>query len=118
MRGVPEDLDLSIFADKTLTLVGIGEFEVSFHFHPDGLLAVQGDWELVGEDGSVIDRSIPNEERVELRVHRLLGELVIGSQIDPPRSFSLRFANGLVLRVFDNSPQYESFSIQPGDIYV
>jgi hypothetical protein len=47
-----------------------------------------------------------------------LGQLVIGSQIDPPRSFSLWFANGLVLRVFDSSRQYESFSIQPGDIYV
>jgi hypothetical protein len=48
----------------------------------------------------------------------LLGQLVVSSQIDPPRSFSLRFGNGLVLRVFDNSPQYESFSIQPGDIHV
>ena len=27
MHGVPEDLDLSIFADKTLALVGIGEFK-------------------------------------------------------------------------------------------
>jgi hypothetical protein len=118
MHGVPEDLDLSIFVNKTLALVGIGEFQMSFHFHPDGLLTVEGDWELIGEDGSVVDRSIPNEERTELRVQRLLGQLVVSSQIDPPRSFSLRFGNGLVLRVFDNSPQYESFSIQPGDIHV
>jgi hypothetical protein len=30
----------------------------------------------------------------------------------------LRFDNGYTLRVFDHSTQYESFSIQPGDIYV
>ena len=91
---------------------------MSLHFHPDGLLTIEGDWELIAEDGSVVDRSIPNGQRAELRVHRLLGQLVMGSQIDPPRSFSLRFGNGLVLRVFDNSPQYESFSIQPDDIHV
>ena len=42
----------------------------------------------------------------------------VGTEIDQPRSFALKFEGGDVLRVFDNSEQYESFSIQPGDIFV
>lgn len=118
MHGVPNNLDLSVFEGKELTLVGIGQFQVYFHFHPEGIVTVEGDWEIVDAEGSIIDRSTDNAERSEYRVHRLLGQEMVGSEVDPPRSFSLKFANGLVLRVFDDSEQYESFSIQPGDIYV
>ena len=118
MHGVPKDLDLSIFVGKALSLVGIGEHQVSFHFHPEGLVTVEGDWEARGPDGNVIDRSMENSQRTEYRVHRLLGHEVVASEIDAPRSFSLNFSNGVVLQVFDNSKEYESFSIQPGDVYV
>jgi len=43
---------------------------------------------------------------------------VAGTEVDAPRSFALRFAGGEELRVFDDSDQFESFSIQPGDIFV
>ena len=118
MHGVPKDLDLSIFRGKTLTLVGIGEHAVYFHFHPEGLLSVEGTWEVLSSEGTVIDQSMEHADRSEYRVHRLLSHDVVGSELDPPSSFSLRFSNGYVLRVFDDSEQYESFSIQPGDIYV
>lgn len=118
MHGVPLDLDLSYFVGKTLTQVSIGEFQVQFAFHPEGIVSVEGDWELRDSTGSLVDRSGPNDERTEYRLHRLLGQDVARWEIDPPTSFSLTFANGLVLRVFDNSTQYESFSIHPGEIYV
>jgi hypothetical protein len=66
----------------------------------------------------IIDRSEPNAEREAYRVHRLLGQAVVGTDLDAPRSFALRFAGGGELRIFDNSDRYESFSIQPGDIFV
>ena len=111
MHGVPKDLDLSHFVGKTLIQLGIGEFQVQFNFHPHSNISVEDDWELYDSYGSVVDRSVPNDQRAEYRLHRLLGQEVVGWQIDPPRSFSLRFANDLVLRVFDNSRQHESFSI-------
>jgi hypothetical protein len=116
--GVPENLNLTRFEDLTLTMIGLGEFQVQFHFHPEGIISVEGEWSLVDGSGDVIDRAVPNPERGEFRLHRILGQAVTAWQVDPPRSFSLVFGNGHRLRVFDSSTEYESFSIQPGDIFV
>jgi hypothetical protein len=118
MYGVPKNLDLSIFKDASLEQVAIGEFEIQFRFHPEGYVSVEGDWKLFDSAGRVLDHGMENKNRTEYRLHRLLGQRVIGFGLDPPTSFSLRFANDLTLQVFDNSDKYESFSIQPGDIFV
>ena len=77
-----------------------------------------GDWQVTNSEGDIVDRSLPNSERESFRLHRLLGRTVAESTVDPPKSFALRFDNGWSLSVFDSSQQYESFSIQPGDIVV
>jgi hypothetical protein len=61
---------------------------------------------------------MPNNERSTYKVHRLLGKRVTGHDLNAPESFKLHFENGLALTVFDDSDRYESFSIQPGDIFV
>jgi hypothetical protein len=66
----------------------------------------------------VLDRQAEPLDRDVYRIHLLLGKTVAASQVDPPRSFSLSFDSGHTLQVFDRSTQYESFSIQPGDIVV
>jgi hypothetical protein len=38
--------------------------------------------------------------------------------VQAPDWFSLTFDNGMVLKVYDASQEYESFSIQPGNVYV
>jgi len=53
-----------------------------------------------------------------LYAHRILGKKVDGFSLDFPNSFSLLFETGHVLTIFDDSREYESFSIQPGDIFV
>jgi hypothetical protein len=60
----------------------------------------------------------PNAERDALYIHVLLGESVKDYSLDAPRSFSLRFESGHVLTIFDDSPEYETFSIQPGNVFV
>ncbi len=40
---------------------------------------------------------------------------IVGAEIDPPRSFTLAFQNGQRLTVFDDSPQFESFSVHIDD---
>jgi hypothetical protein len=118
MYGVPADLDLSRFKDAVLIQLCIGEFQVQFHFHPIGTISVEGKWELRDAAGSLIDGMKANAERDALYIHVLLGKSVAGFSLDAPRSFSLRFESGCVLTIFDESREYESFSIQPGDIFV
>lgn len=126
MYGVPQDLDLSRFLGATLIQVCLGEFQVQFHFQVIGSmasqggleLAVEGRWELRDGSGSIVDRAMPNGDRDTFRLHRLLGRAVTRTDVEAPHSFALRFASAEELRVFDDSDQYESFSIQPGDIVV
>jgi hypothetical protein len=118
MYGIPNDLDLSLFVGATLVQIGLGQFDLQFHFHPDGSVSIQGHWELIDAEERIIDFAIENAERDAYRIHVLLGQVVVGSQLNPPDSFSLGFANGFTLKVFDNSKEYETISIQPGNIYI
>jgi hypothetical protein len=118
MYGVPADLDLSIFQRALLIQVSIGEFQIQLHFQPTGCISVEGKWELTDSTGKLIDTAKPNEERDGFRLHVLLGKTVEHSFVNAPRSFSLQFESGYMLTIFDDSREYESFSIQPGDIFV
>ena len=119
MHGVPADLDLSKFKAATLIQIAIGEHQVQFHFHPKCSISVEGKWELRDSSGSLVDEARDtNAERDAYRLHVILGKTVGSFSVSAPRSFSLHFESGHALTVFDDSKQYESFSIQPGDIYV
>jgi hypothetical protein len=119
MYGVPADLDLSRFKGATLIQLGIGEFQVQFHFHPQGSVSAEGKWELRDSSGVLVDEATEtNAERDSYHLHIILGKSVESYSVSAPDSFSLRFESGHTLTVFDDSKQYESFSIQPGNIYV
>jgi hypothetical protein len=118
MYGVPADLDLSRFKGALLIQLCVGEFQMDFRFHPKLSISVEGKWEVRDSTGSLIDVMKPNAQRDALYIHVLLGKRVDGFTLDASGSFSLRFETGHVLTVFDESREYESFSIQPGDIFV
>jgi hypothetical protein len=122
MYGVPANLPLAMFDGATLVQICLGETQLQLQFHnverrTGPSINVEGDWELRDESGETVDHG-RSTEREAYRVHVLLGRQVVETEIDPPRSFTLKFEGGLVLRIFDDSEEYESFSIQPGDIFV
>ena len=84
MYGVPKDLNLNFLVGGKLTGILLGEFQLQFLFHPESNVSVEGDWELVAPDGSIVDTSTKNLERAEYRLHRLLGQDVVGWAVDPP----------------------------------
>ena len=119
MYGVPKDLDLSSFVGATLVQIALGEAQLQFNFDRQGHgISVEGGWEFVNGHGEVIDEARPNLDQTEYRIHVLLGRQVEGWAVHAPDWFELRFGSGLRLRVYDDSQDHESFSIQPGDIYV
>jgi hypothetical protein len=71
--------------------------------------------------GALVDERLADDNsyaaRPNLYFHHLLEQTVTGTSVDAPRSFSLRFSSGHTLTIFDESP-YESFSIQPGNVFV
>jgi hypothetical protein len=120
VHGVPADLDLSHFRGAMLERIDLGIHIIHFRFgaEPLGVISIEGDWELLDAAGEVIDRQEEPAERDAFRLHVLLGREVAAWEVSAPTSFTLTFDSGHRLRVYDNSRQYESFSIQPGNIYV
>jgi hypothetical protein len=120
LYGVPSDLDLSPFRRAILERIDLGQFILHLRFAADAepTISIEGDWELRGPDGGLIDRQMEPASRDAYRIHVLLGKTVESTEVRPPESFRLRFDSGHMLEVFDRSRQYESFSIRPGDIFV
>jgi hypothetical protein len=87
-------------------------------FPGGGDIWVYGKWEMHNTSGKFIDRAQERVERACHFVHRIIDSPVHRYAIDAPTSFNLYIENGCSLTVFDNSEQFESFSIQPDGIYV
>ncbi|MDB5338641.1 MAG: hypothetical protein JWN70_4260 [Planctomycetaceae bacterium] len=118
MYGVPADLNLVFLHGAELTQVCLGLYQLQFHFHPAGSISVEGGWELLDAVNTRLDGRHDGPARPPYQLHRLLGHRVAGTEVSAPDWFALRFEDGLVLRVFDDSPQYESFQIEPGGIII
>jgi hypothetical protein len=118
--GVPADLNLTPFHGAALEQIALGEYIVQFRFggNPCREIGVEGGWELRAADGSLVDRNQDTTEREAYRVHLLLGRTVLASEVRAPKSFTLKFDSGHTLEIFDDQTEYESFSIQPGDVFV
>jgi hypothetical protein len=119
MYGIPANLDLEPFHGDDLTQVCVGAWDIQFKFTKGGEISVWGHWELQDAAGTLLDQAVEDPVLRDChRVHRILKAIVVGSSIDPPRAFALHFDNGMTLRIFDSSEQYESCSIDPGGIII
>jgi hypothetical protein len=116
--GVPADLNLAFLHGAKLIQVCLGQYQLQFHFHPTGSISVEGGWALQDAAGVRIDGHHDGPERPPYQLHRILGHRVVASEVSAPAWFALRFEGGELLQVFDDSPQYESFQIEPGGIIV
>jgi len=111
MYGVPADLPLQPFVGHELNQICLGRFQLQLHWAGVGSIAVEGRWELRDASGLVIDAEQDYQGRDVYRIHRIIDLKTTGFEVDPPRTFSLLFESGFRLTVFDDTDQYESFSI-------
>ena len=118
MYGVPKDLDLAFLHGAQLIQVCLGQHQVQLIFHPEANISVEGEWNLYAVDGSELDRSRPLPRQEAFQLHRLLGQRVTETSVSSPNWIALRFESGDLLRISDSSRDYESFSIQPGSIFI
>lgn len=122
MYGVPADLDLAELYGGSLDQICIGPSDLQLRFSTGHHFSVWGGWKLVESNGALLDEALVeepgNRTRNGWRISELLAETVTTVEIDPPQSLSLRFNSGRTLTLFDDSQQYESFLIQPGNICV
>ena len=118
MHGVPADLPLAFLVGCTLDQIGVGQFQLQFHFSGEGgygggRVSVEGHWELHDAKGAIVDTAMEHFDRKHYTIHVILGRTVSKFTIDPPRSFTLFFDSGHRLTVYDDDPHYETFSVTP-----
>jgi hypothetical protein len=121
MYGVPPDLALGRFIGRDLNQIALGRFQSQFDFAGAGSIFSESYWELRGPDGDIVDAACEHAERDCYRVHDIIDVPVLRFTIDAPISFTLVFESGHALTVFDDSNQYESFSVHldgEGGIFV
>jgi hypothetical protein len=110
MYGVSEELPFAAFVGVECNMIALGRFQVQFHFGRNSIFA-EGTWELRDPAGKIVDRDIPHDQREAYYVHPIIDQSVRGFEIAVPVSFTLQFENGYTLTIYDDTPQYESFSM-------
>ena len=118
MYGDPADLPITRFVGDALFQICIGMDGVHFVFGRAGTISAHGTWELRDAAGLLVDEALEHSDREHYRIHVILNADVASYSLDPPHSFSLTFSTGHVLSIFDDTPRYESFAIQPDGIYI
>ncbi len=111
MHGVPPDLPLATFVGHECNQIALGQYQVQFCFAGAGSIYAESRWELRGPTGEIIDAMCEHRKRDCYRVHRIIDVPVSRFAIDAPLSFTLFFASGDTLTIFDDSDRCESFSV-------
>lgn len=113
MNGLPPDLDLSFFENKTLIQVCVGFNELILVFEPRILVTVTSSIGYVHSHKRV-DRfeSFPVAASV---VCQLLNRAVDSAAGTPDGTLRLEFSGGGHLELYDDSKQFESYVIRFGD---
>jgi hypothetical protein len=121
MHGVPPDLPVTRFLGHECNQVALGQYQVQFHFAGAGSIAVESRWELRDLAGLLVDSACEHAKRDCYRLHQIIDVPVVRVVVDPPVSFTLFFESGHALTIFDDSVQYESFSVNlegDGSIFI
>jgi hypothetical protein len=111
MYGVPVDLPIERFLGDALTQVRIGMDGVHFVFNQTGIIGVFGLWKLHDVDGEIIDQTREHPDRQHYRIHIIINANLTDFSMNPPHSFALKFSTGHQLTIYDDTPQYESCTI-------
>jgi hypothetical protein len=113
MHGVPSDMPVQALVGRELTHIGLAMHQIQLHFGNGAHISIEGGWHLKDRSGNVVDQDIdPPSTRKSFQIHRVLMQPVTAASIDAPKSFTVTFANGDALTIFDDSSQYESFSFR------
>jgi hypothetical protein len=118
MYKLPKDFDGKFFLGRILENVSFSENTVFFGFGENITITAFSSLQhqISGSNESAVQRAPLTESKLML----LPGRSVIDVTGDQDGTLTLYFDNGHILRIFDDLPNYESFSISDGkrEIYV
>lgn len=117
MYGIPENLDLTTLVGDRLDSITIEEYQIAFQFDRGTSLVVEGGM-VVSIKGNAAARWKQKEGWSSIDFQKCVGATVESFAVVSKSELDLYLTGDVVLRFFDDSPQYESFHIYPQDIHI
>ena len=116
MYGLPKEFDGKFLVGRTLEMVCFNQNQVYLHFDAKVTITVESAFSHQGARGEAIRLIELPVEVSDLMV--LLESSVSDVEGSKDGTLSLFFDNGHILRIYDDSPQYESYKIENGDAVI
>ncbi len=113
MYGLPNDIDLGFFNDRTLVQVCFGAHDVIFNFDGDVSIVVTSSIGCADASGNVHRNDDFRE--IAPSVLGLLNQRISSAAGDDAGTLTMRYANGATVCVYDDSKDYESYTIKNGE---
>jgi len=114
MHGLPDNIDLSFFVGKHLEQIAFGPAQIQFFFSDKIHIGLGGKFShsacgktSVWEEGQPLINATCSVS--------LIGARVIDIQGVPDGTITMTFSNDETLVLYDDSNQYESYTIRHGD---
>jgi hypothetical protein len=107
MYGLPKDFDGSFLVGRTLEMVCFNQTQVYLHFDEHVSIAIESAFSCGTEE--VVDVPVKESHLMEL-----LGSSVSVARGDENGTLGLLFDGGQVLKIYDTTKQYESYTITYG----
>ncbi len=113
MYGLSPNIDLSFLSHQMLIQVCIGAHDLLLHFGADVSISVTSS---VGcTDSSGTSHKYADFRQAAAHVAALIDQTVVSVEGNESGTLTLGFDGGGVLVVFDDSKEYESYTIKHGD---
>lgn len=113
VHGIPDSDTFAFIEGRVLEQLCFGQPSLILNFDDDLSITVEGSLgiALPGAEEITVDDALG----VASTLVRLISDVVADTGVSDSRSISLTFGGGQILRLIDNSEQYESFQIRHGD---
>ncbi len=113
MYGLPHDVNLDFFEGKVLLQACFGAHDLILNFDGDVSVTVTSSIGWASPDGAI--QRHDDFRQVAPQVLGLLNQPVTSATAVDAGTLSLHFADGSRLYVYDDSKEYESYTIKNGD---
>ena len=113
MYGLPHDVNLSFFRGKKLLQLCIGVHDLILNFDGDVSVTVTSSVGFVDSSGTIQKHDDFREAACAMAA--LLDQTALSAHGDVAGTLTLTFDGGGMLIVYDDSKDYESYTIKNGD---
>ena len=113
MYGLPDDFDATIFVGCTLELISFTANTIHFAFDKQTSITVSGSYALKRGVHHGIERGTAPASSSQLMV--LIEKQILSGQADKEGTLTLHFTDGFQLEIFDDSKDFESYSMTVGE---